>query len=61
MTQNQSRNENANQLVCDGCGKQFNNRQDLERHRRECSGVQARQGGSGGMTRTAGGGQQSES
>jgi hypothetical protein len=61
MTQNQSRTEGPDQFLCDGCGKQFTNRQDLERHRRECSGVGSKQGSSGGMTHTAGGGRQSES
>jgi sporulation protein YlmC with PRC-barrel domain len=59
----QPRRENAymaqsqNRLVCDGCGRQFTNREDLEQHRSECPAVQAQQQGqAGGRTRAMGSG-----
>jgi len=48
--------QGQNQLVCEGCGKQFNNRQKLEEHRSQCAAVQAKQqqGRAGGKTRAMG-------
>jgi hypothetical protein len=48
--------QGQNRLVCDGCGKQFTNRQELEQHRSECASVQAQQqqGKAGGKTRAMG-------
>ena len=49
----ESRKENTrmaqrqNRLVCDGCGKQFSDREDLERHRAECPAVQSQSKASG--------------
>lgn len=48
--------ESQNRLVCDGCGRQFTNREDLEQHRSECPAVQAQQGHAGGRTRAMGSG-----
>ena len=44
-------------LVCEGCGKQFTNLQELQQHRSECADVQAKQqqGQAGGKTRAMGG------
>jgi sporulation protein YlmC with PRC-barrel domain len=48
--------QNQNGFRCDGCGKQFNNRNDLQKHERECTARQGSGQGSGRpMTRTAGG------
>ncbi|HKE22181.1 MAG TPA: hypothetical protein VKB88_07300 [Bryobacteraceae bacterium] len=48
--------QGQNRLVCEGCGKQFNNQQELQQHRAECAGVQAKQqqGQAGGKTRAMG-------
>ena len=61
--QSQSRKERAtmaqsqNRLICEGCGRQFTNRQDLEQHRSECPAVQSQQQGQGtGRTRAMGSG-----
>lgn len=35
--------EGQNRFVCDGCGRQFNNREALESHRAECAAVLAKQ------------------
>jgi hypothetical protein len=47
--------ESQNRMVCEGCGKQFSNRQELEQHRAECPAVQAQQRGAS-ATRTHGAG-----
>ena len=49
--------QNQDRFRCDGCGKQFDTRSDLQKHERECT---ARQGSGQGssnppLTRTAGG------
>ena len=38
--------QNQNELKCEGCGQQFSNRNDLDKHRQSCAAVKA-QGGSG--------------
>jgi hypothetical protein len=53
-----------NQFVCSGCGKTFDTRETLQRHEKDCSGMQAsrqQSSGSNPMTRGAGGGQNRES
>lgn len=54
-------NMEQNRLVCE-CGKQFNNRQDLDRHRSECPTAQsqAKGGNLGGKTRSMGSGSRPE-
>lgn len=58
--------QNQNELKCDGCGQQFSNRNDLEKHRQTCAAVRAK-GGSAqqgqGQTHQQGqsGGQQGQS
>jgi hypothetical protein len=48
--------QNQNGFKCDGCGKQFDNRNDLQKHERECTArLGSGQGSSRPMTRTAGG------
>lgn len=52
-----------NQFVCSGCGKTFDNREALQRHEKDCAGIQAKRqqpGASNPMTRGAGGGQNPE-
>lgn len=56
--------QNQNQLKCDGCGQQFNNQNDLQKHRANCAAVKAQGGSQSGqrpMTRGAGGNQGQES
>jgi len=55
--------QNQNELKCDGCGQQFNNRADLDKHRANCAAVKAKAGQQQGTPRTqgAGGGQTSQS
>ena len=36
--------QNQNELKCDGCGQQFSNRNDLDKHRQSCAAVQAKAG-----------------
>jgi hypothetical protein len=53
--------QNQNELKCDGCGQQFTNRNDLEKHRQTCSAVKAKAGSGSGQqeqprTQGAGGG-----
>ncbi len=36
--------QNQNELKCDGCGQQFSNRNDLEKHRQTCAAVRAKAG-----------------
>jgi len=58
MQRNQSQSQN-NELKCDGCGQQFSNRNDLEKHRSTCA-MARNKSGSGQqrpMTRGAGGSQ----
>jgi hypothetical protein len=47
--------QGQNRLACE-CGKQFNNRQELEQHRSECPAAQSQQGSMGGKTRSMGSG-----
>ena len=49
--------QDQNRLVCE-CGKQFNNRPDLDRHRNECPVARSKQksGGIEGKTRSMGSG-----
>ena len=61
----QNQNQNQNEMKCEGCGQQFSNRNDLQKHRANCSALKA-QGGSGQqgqqpLTRGAGGSQNRES
>jgi len=49
--------QRAEQFTCE-CGKQFSNRNDLQKHRQTCATAQASGGsqkGSGGQVRGAGG------
>lgn len=47
--------QNPNTFRCDGCGRKFESRGELERHERECTAKQnSGQGSSRPMTRTAG-------
>lgn len=49
--------QNQNELKCDGCGQQFTNRNDLEKHRQTCAAVKAKAGsGQQGPPRTQGAG-----
>ena len=45
---------NQSKLMCDGCGKQFDNREELQQHRKQCAALKA-SGAQGQKTRTAGG------
>ncbi len=36
--------QNQNELKCDGCGQQFSNRNDLEKHRQTCAAVRTKAG-----------------
>jgi len=51
--------QNQNELKCDGCGQQFGNRGDLEKHKANCTALKSK--GSSGqqqnrpMTHGAGG------
>ena len=48
-------------LVCDKCGKQFNNRQEFEKHKQQHAGTGAQQSGQNPpMTRGAGESRSSE-
>jgi hypothetical protein len=48
--------QNQNRFVCEGCGRQFHNRQELEQHWTECPAVRAQQQSrAGGRTRAMGG------
>ena len=58
--------QDTNRFVCEGCGKQFDNRNDLQTHTQNCQALKASQGsqhsshqGQGGSdrpkTKTAGG------
>jgi len=49
--------QNQSQMKCEGCGQQFDNRNDLQKHKANCSALKA-QGGSGHsqpLTHSAGG------
>jgi hypothetical protein len=55
----QSNESQKNELKCDGCGQQFSNRQDLEKHRSTCAMARNKSGsGQQPATRGAGGGSQ---
>lgn len=45
-----------NRFKCEGCGKQFDNRGDMQKHEQQCPAMQSRKGQSSGgsKTRTAG-------
>lgn len=43
-----------NELKCEGCGQQFSNQNDLQKHRTNCSAVKAK---GQQQTHSAGGGQ----
>ena len=50
--------QNTNRFVCEGCGKQFDNRNDLQNHTQNCQALKASQSQGGSdrpKTRTAGG------
>jgi hypothetical protein len=46
-----------NQMKCDGCGQQFGNRNDLQKHEATCSAMEAKRksGQSQPLTHSAGG------
>jgi hypothetical protein len=48
--------QDTNRFVCEGCGKQFENRNDLQTHTQNCQALKASQRGSNPpKTKTAGG------
>jgi hypothetical protein len=51
--------QDMNRFVCEGCGKQYDNRTDLQNHSKNCPALKgAQQGASNRLkTKTAGGGQ----
>jgi hypothetical protein len=50
--------QDTNRFVCEGCGKQFNDRNDLQNHTQNCQALKASQGGSQGSQRGSQGSQQ---
>jgi len=57
--------QNQNELKCEGCGQQFNNRNDLQKHQINCAAYKSKSGsgqqGQPPLTRGAGGSQDRES
>jgi hypothetical protein len=49
--------QDSNRFVCEGCGKQFENRNDLQTHTQNCQALKASQGGSHGSQRGSQGSQ----
>ena len=50
--------QDSNRFVCEGCGKQFENRNELQTHTQNCQALKASQGGSQGAERGSQGSQQ---
>jgi hypothetical protein len=50
--------QDTNRFVCEGCGKQFNDRNELQNHTQNCQAMKASQGGSQGSQRGSQGSQQ---
>jgi hypothetical protein len=47
--------QDMNRFVCEGCGKQFDNRSDLQTHTQNCQTLKASQRGSQGSQQGQGG------
>ena len=43
--------QDTNRFVCEGCGKQFENRNDLQNHTQNCQALKASHSGSQGSQR----------
>jgi len=52
--------QDSNRFVCEGCGKQFENRNDLQTHTQNCQAFKASQGGSQGSQRGSQGSHQGQ-
>jgi hypothetical protein len=52
--------QDTNRFVCEGCGKQFENRTDLQNHTQNCQALKASHSGSQGSQRGSHGPQQGQ-